>query len=185
MKKGPLVAAVAGVIVVIGVLMLLFGSGKDESPTSSSSTGSNAVSSAKALDACELFTEAEAQEVMPGAKKGDQSPDASTEDINVSTCSYTNNATTVADIKVATVVARSALTDTGVDSNKAVFGEGMPAGSEMVTGYGSDAYFTPALGQLNVLKDNNWIIISYGGTRPAENTLANAQLIADKLDIKQ
>lgn len=74
---------------------------------------------------------------------------------------------------------RSALSDSGASSNKAVFGAGIPEGSDKVTGYGEEAYLTSPLGQLNVLKDNNWIIISNGPTKLRDNTLTKAQQVAD------
>lgn len=133
------------------------------------------------IDACAVFTETEAQEVLgEAATKGTTTGPTSSDDINVSTCTYSNNATSAANIQLATVLVRSPKNSAGVDSNKAVFGNGKPQDVEMVQGYGVEAYYNADTGQLNVLKDNAWYIISNGLSSPSDRTLEDTKAVADK-----
>jgi hypothetical protein len=176
MKKGPLVAIIGGIILVAGVVGI-FILGKDTGNTADSNNAPT--TSYKALDACSLFTEQEAKTVLgSAATKGSDTVPSSTADINVSSCTYTNNAGVVSDIRVTTVLIRSALSDQGADSNKNAFNTGRPAGVEAVNGYGSDAYWNPAAGQLNILKDDAWMIINTGASLPTQRTLADTKVVA-------
>jgi hypothetical protein len=185
MKKSiVIISAVVVVVLVAGGVGLLLGSKDNSQDNTASVATKNAEKSGslKQLDACTLFTEADAKAIMgASATTGDNTPSTESDDIKISNCSYTNNATAVKDIKVITVTSRSPLTQTGVDSNKEAFTTQRPSGAETVSGYGDDAYWDPATYQMAILKDNNWIAIVYGGTNPTNNTLADAKLVADKV----
>lgn len=185
MKKSiVIISVVAAVVLIAGGVALLMGS-KDNSQDNTASVATKDAEksgSLKQLDACTLFTEADAKAIMgPSATTGDNTPATESDDIKITNCSYTNNATAVKDIKVITVTSRSPLTQTGVDSNKQAFTSQRPSGAETVSGYGDDAYWDPATYQLAILKDNNWIAVVYGDTNPTSNTLADAKLVADKV----
>lgn len=177
MKKSYIIIAVIGVVAIAAIAaLLLSNANKTNQQQTNNTNGQNFVT----LDACELFTEGEAKEILGAdASTGTNTPPASTDDLAVSNCTYSNNATKVSDIRSISILVRSPRTQAGVDSNKQAFGAGTPVGAQAVSGYGSEAYF--ASGQLNILKDNNWIIITFGGTNPSNNSLDDAKKVADKI----
>jgi len=151
-------------------------------------TGDNALIS---VDACDVLTETVAKQVLgEGASKGDTSAgNASSDDVSVSNCTYTfktvtsGSALAQAQSTTATgLLVRAAKTKAGAEGNKAVFGSSRPAGVQDVSGYGDKAYWNPTYGQLNILKGNNWYILShYTGVNPAQGTLDQAKQLADAL----
>lgn len=170
-------------LIIVLVVVLLAGGGyffynknkKDEKAEKAANTFVN-------IDACTVFTESEAQEVLgEAATKGETTAPTSSDDIHVSTCSYTNNGSSAANTQIATVLVRSPKNATGVDSNKAVFGNGKPQDVEVVQGYGTEAYYNADTGQLNVFKDNAWYIISNGLSSPSDRTLDDTKAVADKV----
>lgn len=185
MKKSlPLIIGIIAAIAIIGVTaaVLLTGDKKESTTSTGNKLTDHDHLSHTLPDACKIFTDADAKAVLgEGVQKGDDTPQASSDDIKVTNCSYTLPSSDVKKIKVATVVVRAPLTDEGIKSNEAVFGDGTPTGSEKVTGYGSDAYWTPGAGTLNILREHSWIMITYGTPNPTEHTLADARLVADKI----
>lgn len=132
------------------------------------------------VKACDAFTLNHAKQVLgDSAVEGSNTPDTSSSDITVSSCTYTTSGTAVKDIRIATLLARSAKTKAGADSNTAIFGSARPVGVQEVSGYGDAAFFDPKLGQLNILKEYNWYIMSVSGTNPANATVSDARKLAD------
>lgn len=138
-------------------------------------------------DACQLFVQTDADTVLGAGsvKSTTASADTSSDDIKVSNCTYTYNISPgdlpVTDyIVTASIVSRSARTTTGAESNESHF-VSLPEGAEVVEGYGEAAYWNPQFGQLNILKGNNWYILSNGPAVVGERTLNDALKLADTL----
>lgn len=188
-----LVLVVVGGILIVGGATYIFAQNKDDSSPNQSANQNVATgdSALIAVDACDVLTDAAAKQVLgQGATKGDTSAgEASSDDVSVSNCIYTYQANPggsiqqqLQDTTTASVLARAARTKTGADSNKAVFDAQKPAGVQDVSGYGDKAYWNPQFAQLNVLKGNNWYIISnYTGTSPSKATLDEAKKLADAI----
>ena len=176
-----LTIAILVIAAVIGTYLLL--NNKSSENTSSGSSSASSDKKLVALKACELLTLTEAKQLMgESATEGSNTSPTSSNDINVDTCSYINNATSVPAIRTVTVMARSALTSDGLDSNKEAFEAGGAAnqsGAVAVEGYGDKAFWDPTTHQLAILSGNTWIGIVYGGTNPANNTLDDAKKVAD------
>ena len=134
------------------------------------------------LDACKLFTEAEAKELLgPTATKKQENP-TSTKHIKETACSYGNNAEAVRDLRVATVTVRSALTEYGLETTDDVFDAAQrPPAAQTISGYGKDAYYNPATGQLQILTDSSWITVTNGPIPIDRRTLEDTKKVADKL----
>ena len=81
---------------------------------------------------------------------------------------------------VAAIAVRSALNDEGWAENQADFAAQQEANKvELVTGVGDEAFFIPASGQLNVLHEKSWLLITYGrGDSVATYTLNDAVKLA-------
>ena len=158
-------------------------SGKSTNAATSSSDSSN--QAFKPKQACNVFTLADAKQILgDSAKGGEVNGDTSSDDLAVSTCNYTQDAGSnvpVSASKSASILVRAPKTGAGITSNQNQFGNLKPADSQHVAGYGDNAYWDPQYGQLNVLKHNTWYIISYGPITPASRTLDQAKQLADIL----
>jgi len=183
-KKNITVGVVVMAVLAIGGFYVI--SSKQAAPSDNKQQSAvktnNAEAKLKVFDACKIFTLESAKQILGEATtlSPGTSP-ASNDDLKVSNCSYNNEAPTVADMRTASVLVRSPLTHTGSDDNKQAFGEQKPATAQSVAGYGQSAFWDTQTHQLNILQDNNWIIITHGGTNPANNTLEDAKKVADKL----
>ena len=176
-------SAVAVVVIAAGTGTYFALNNKSSEGSSQESKSVKTEKKLTAIKACELLTLAEAKQLMgESATEGSNTGPTSSNDINVDTCSYINNATSVPSIRTITVMARSALTNDGLGSNKEAFDTGGAANQNdaiAVDGYGEKAYWDPTTHQLAILDGNTWIGIVYGGTNPANNTLDDAKKVAD------
>lgn len=132
-------------------------------------------------NACDLLTMTEAKSLL-GDKtiNGVNQTPVQSGDLTISKCSYSDGLPDTANAVVAAIVVRSGINDAGILQNKKEFVAGKPsAGIQDVTGIGDSAYFNAGLGQLNVLKDSTWILVSYGsGASPQGNSLEDTETLA-------
>lgn len=180
MKKGLL--ALIGVLVVGGAVFFAVSSSKDdtgsdtknENTTSQKSTESAAVKGGK--NACEILTAEAAAQVLPGSTKSDAPmPATSSDNLDVSICTYSPSSAPYTSMSL---LARVAKDDTAAKANDYMFGAGKPSGTQDVAGVGDKAYWNPQYGQLNVLKDGNWYLITKTtGTNPAASVQSDAVAI--------
>jgi len=171
MKKNLTWIISGAVLVIISIILIIV-----------LSTGTNDKKDSKltsdTIEACSLFTEAEAKSTLgSAAQKGTESGPNSTKDIQASICSYNNGSTDPATFKTAAVIVRSPLSQKGANSNAAQFNK-LQSSAKEVSGYGEKAYWSPVFGQLNILKDNNWITVYYGSLSPQGRTLGDAEKVA-------
>jgi hypothetical protein len=138
--------------------------------------------------ACDVLALEDAQEAIgPQAVKPEESsnPGASSDDIEVTQCIYQTPATSVDAIKSqksVNILVRGAKTDNGAKSNRDVFlGPLKPEGVVDVDGYGEAAFWNPQFGQLNILKSDNWYILSVGPINPTEKKLEDAKNLAEQI----
>ncbi len=135
-------------------------------------------------DACEMFTREEAKELLGERllRATTQKP-AQTANTAVSKCGYTDGNPEAENMIVAAVVVRSGINDEGTQLNKTDFAKAKPKDNvKTVKDLGEDAYFDEKLGQLNVLRGHEWIILSYGvGEAPSLNTVDQAVELAHKV----
>lgn len=184
MKKSWLIILAAVVVFVgIGVTAVLAGKKDADKKGSNSATTQGEHSGLLGKkDACDYFTQATADALLgAGSQKGSMNADASSGDVSVTTCTYTSKADTLEEVrnmKAASVLLRVPLTETGAQSNETPF-ESRPEGAQDVSGYGDKAYWDPSMGQLNVLKDNTWLVITNGKSRVGDRTLGEAKKLAD------
>lgn len=131
-------------------------------------------------NACDLLTMDEAKSLLGESTiNGIHQTPVQSGDITTSQCGYSDGLVDTSNAVVAAVNIRSAINDAGIKLNKMQFESGKPTGVQDITGIGDEAYFNAGLGQLNILKDTTWIIVSYGsGANPQGNTLADDEKLA-------
>jgi hypothetical protein len=181
---------VIGVVLVaaaiVAVIIAMNGSKDHSDKPNTKATGATGQSTAfPQRKACGIFTLADAKQILgDSAKGGENGTPTSSGDLEVSTCSYTQDAGNNAPVsgsKSATLLVRAPKTGVGTTSNQNQFGYLKPAGSQPVTDYGDSAYWDPQYGQLNILKHNSWYVLSNGPITPSERTLDQAKALADIL----
>lgn len=136
--------------------------------------------------ACEIFTLADAKQLLGDNVKGGATPaDTSSQDVDVSTCNYLQDLSSsnvpVSSGKSATLTVKIPKTPNGIKSNQGQFGLIKPSDVMDVSGYGDSAYWDTEHGQLNILKNNTWYILSNGPASPSSRTLDDAKQMADLL----
>lgn len=190
MKRNVIIVVVLVVVAIICISISLLLNGKG-TVTSSEQTASTKSSSADMLPvaACDVLTEKIAKSAI-GNNLTDTPPAsaASTNDnLSVTNCNYSTKADVSAGgVKMSGVslLVRSALTNTGLDSNQQGFSSTKPSDAQTVSGIGDDAYYSAQYRQLNVLKGNNWYILSLYKDTLTNSTLAATKSLASKLEFK-
>lgn len=189
MRRGwPSVVAVILVLGAISSLILAVVSSRDHDDKTGSLKISFDPSSYKPKKACSIFTLADAKRVLGATVKGGASPaNSSSGDLTVSTCSYSKDLDSAAPVSAsqsATLLLRAPITTGGAESNNNQFGPLRPADAVNVSGYGQSAYWDPQFGQLDILKNNTWYILSTGPLTPSSRTLDQTKQLADILIAK-
>jgi hypothetical protein len=174
---------IIGVILIAAAAAVLFWAAKDSKSHDDKTAGANSSASmppAADNKACRIFTADDARTLMGGGVKPGQDPvSTASPDLNVSTCTYSLSA--ASDHKSASLLARVPITDKGITSNNNEFGPLKPTTVQDVGGYGDHAYWDAEHGQLNILKNNNWYILSFGSAAPSSRSLQQTQQLADLL----
>jgi hypothetical protein len=182
----------APVLVALLALLSLAGCGSDGGSATGGGTGPAVTSPeddqqgstsypTQARKACDVLTEAIAQKLLGQVSPATTpSQGTSSDDISVSTCVRTSTDTSVAKSASATLLMRVARNATGAQGNRAVF-DAPPPGAHEVEGYGDKAFWNPAFGQLNILSDGNWYILTLGPIDQKLHTLEQTRKLADAL----
>lgn len=175
-----------GAVLIGGAGVAVFLAADNVKDNKSKSTGpSNLSTTANSKKACSIFTLAEAKQLLGDtAKGGANRPENESGDLTVSSCIYSQSGGSNAPVtanKSASLLVRSPKTPDGVQSNINQFDVVKPASVQDVTDYGDKAYWDPDHGQLDILKNSNWYILSYGSPTPSTRTLDETKQLADLL----
>lgn len=174
----------------LGVILLLVAGGaifwaKDNGQAHDDKNTASSVQAKAPKQACSIFTLANAKQLLgDNAKGGDVGVSASTGNLQISTCKYSQDSGSnvpVSSTKSATLLMQAPKTSGGVTSNLNQFNTLKPADAQPVAGYGDSAYWDPQYGQLDILKNNTWYILSNGPITPSARTLDQATQMADLL----
>jgi len=134
--------------------------------------------------ACDIFTSSEAKELLgKDAISTNKTEPLQYENVSVSSCGYAQNTLDGSTMRVAAITVRSGINDTGVAQNKDEFTKSYSRSNvEVIEGIGDKAFYAPERGQLNILKERNWIVLSHGvGAAPHANTKEDLLLLASKV----
>ncbi|MET0997686.1 MAG: hypothetical protein ABWX73_03135 [Marmoricola sp.] len=134
-------------------------------------------------EACDVLTPAIAKSVLGSVGEASQPPPAtSNDDVRVTSCVRANAAASLDSPRSVSLLMRVAKSVSGARGNESVFAAGsLPDGAMEVLGYGQAAFWNPAFGQLNILKNGNWYILTSGPIDPRRHTLAETRILADAL----
>jgi hypothetical protein len=172
-KQTWLLVGVAVLIIAIGAGY--FVSKKHTKPTVSAQRNSSQTVAGPQVKACDIYTFNKAQEILGnGTKLSESSPDVKSGNTLVSTCTYTDGSTSPKTLQVSTVLVRSSTDNSSIQG----FTSAKPADAVAISGFGDQAYWNPTLGQLNILKGKNWVIISSGSGAVSGRTLEQPKQIA-------
>jgi len=185
---------IGGIIVIggIAVIFIFIGKGADVTNTETGKTVKVKTSGDKlaSVNACDILTADIAKGILGDtAERGNiQTTQATTKDVTVSDCVYTakidpSGKISISNKKGVNVLVRAAISSDGAKTNKDQFDSLRPTGTQDVSGFGDSAYYSPEFGQLNILKSNNWYIVTnYSGT--INGTLEADKNLASKLVLK-
>jgi hypothetical protein len=177
MKK-PVVIGITAVVIVAAIIIgVVAMSGKDDDTSKSdkkTTTSATTKDGYKLVGACDVLTESIGKKTAGDNATSTPSDDTKTDSINVSNCTYYGSK------GVAALLARSALNKEGADSNAQQF-KTLPEGAVKVDGLGESAYWAPQYAQLNVLKNNNWYIISAGPAQVSQRTVDQSKALANEI----
>lgn len=158
MKKQTLLL-IGIVILAIAIGGTLLVSKKQTKPTASAQQKSAKLVESTQVKACDIYTFNKAQEILgAGTQQGDTVPETRQGNTLVSTCTYTDGSSNPKTLQVSTVLVRSSTDNSSITG----FSSAKPADAITVSGFGDAAYWSPKLGQLNILKGKNWAIITSG-----------------------
>jgi hypothetical protein len=180
-----IIAAMLVIVAIAGILIARENSSDHTDKTGKSAAADRSPTFPK-RQACIIFKLADAKQVLGDNAKGGSNPiyDGPQGNLDVSSCNYTQDSGSNAPVtssKSASLLVRAPKTAAGITSNQNQFGPLKPADSQQVSGYGDNAYWDPQLGQLNILKNNTWYILSNGPITPSARTLDQAKTLADIL----
>lgn len=165
MKKVGIILAV--VIILGGLVGTFFLLNKKETKTDNENAATFIV-----FEACQLLTKDKAATILGvPATLGQEPSPSNSSDVKVTNCVYNNNASNFKDIVSVSLLVRAPLTQSGADSNITTFNDTSLVGDTAVEGYGEKAMWNSASGQLHILKDKNWMIVTFGKAQPTSRTL--------------
>lgn len=182
--------AIALVVLIAGGAAAYILIAKPAGDSATKSTDSVTVQPLSSVTACDILTEDVAKALLgedidrPDSTIGD----ASNTDISVTNCGYNTKITATSSaslpkISGVTLLARVAKTPAGAQSNTIGF-EDRPSGVENVEGIGDSAFYSPDFRQLNVLKGDNWYIVTYYVDSIMNASLETNKQLAEKLTFK-
>jgi hypothetical protein len=187
MKRNMLIGAGILALAIVAVVAIVLTQGNGSSGNGDKTSSAKPVY--KVVAACKAFSLKDAEAVLgAGATAGttNGTSDTSSDDVAVSTCSYSGGGSQdVQATKTVTVLARSAKSSAGAASNKAVFGKDKPVGKQDVPGVGDAAFWDSEMSQLDILQGNNWYIIgNMTGTHSNSGTLDASRAVYEQIKSK-
>jgi hypothetical protein len=141
--------------------------------------GDHNVQNGKILPCSEVFSLSTATSILGNTVSSSSSNGVTSQDDNdtVISCAYSNGSNSVSVVEH---IANN--TNLGASTNDVNFGSGLPSGAVGVGGYGDSAFWQQSTSQLNILKNNNWYLISY--SKQGSSSLSNAEQVASALQLK-
>jgi hypothetical protein len=176
---GLILAAAAALAIILAV-----DNSKDHKSSSSGPSNLSATTASK--QACSIFTLADAKPLLGASAKGGVNPiyDNPQADLSVTSCTYSQDSGSNAPVssnKTASLLVHAPTTPAGAQSNVNQFTQVKPADAESVSGYGDSAYWDAKHGQLDILKNNSWYILTFGPVTPSDRSLEQTKQLADSL----
>jgi hypothetical protein len=188
MKKNSIIGLIIVIITVGGVISFLL-LGRDDGILPTSTSQESSETSLDTVKACDILTKDVVTEMI-GDNLTDTNPasaEAVGNDILVTNCTYTTKADASSipvKISGANLLVRSAQTIDGSKSNEDSFTTSRPTDAQDIDGYGDSAFYSSQYRQLNVLKGNNWYILTVYKDNITNTTVELTTEMAQKLEFK-
>jgi len=135
----------------------------------------------KPINACDILSDADAGKYISGQYVNNTTTPEVTGNTATSKCSYTDLQKDATKTTVLALAIQSAINEKGTKQLKSDFESTKAASTdiESISGVGDEAFFTKTSGQLHVLSDRSWLIVSYGyGQSPQDNNITKSVEIA-------
>jgi len=169
-------------------LLALAGCGGGGGKTGDKSSGGSAELPNKSASACKILTIDVAKKFFGGESEAAQEAPAQnpTGAVEVTNCNYSSKVSfdNLDKMQQVGLLVRAAQNSTGASDNENAFKLQHGKKAQDVPGYGDQAFWDPGLGQFNILKHNNWYILTAGAVMPASRTLDEAKRLADLIKDK-
>lgn len=191
-----------GGIVVLVVIIGIVGTYLLTAKSSDNNSGSTSLVTSKGSDsplipvtACDVLTDDVVHEVIGKDVKKVTQPASATatasgsNDNNITLCSYMNSPAASSDASVtpkidgATLLVYSAKTTAGAKTNRTQFTT-TSQDTQKVDGLGDVAFYNKTFRQLNILKGNNWYVVTNFKDTILNSTLQDDIALAKKLQLK-
>lgn len=175
MKKTAGILTAIILVWVIAMLVVLAGPQGDnnEGKNTQKVVAPTVTTAEKTINTCDILTPALAAKLIGEGAETQPKSDTKSDEIHISNCVYTTSDETVR------LLARLPLGNEGIEANTAMFGPNKPNNVVNVSEYGDQAYWSAEFGQLHILKNNTWYILTVGSLEPQRRTLVQARNYAD------
>jgi len=134
----------------------------------------------EAFDACEVFTQAEAQKALGGPMEPEPVNPKARKPRVVSTCTWLYKK----DAKPASASVTFRFARSEDDAQRAFDGERLKFQTKPMLIGGASAFWSAKLGTLQLLKGRTWVVISVGGDKPADRDAEASKKVAEALEPK-
>lgn len=114
----------------------------------------------KSNEACNVFSYSQAKIILGDNNLTIDSDAKEIEGFTINSCSYSINSSE--SRQKASLLIRKSKNKTNSNEDKAQFSVYKPAGAENITGYGDAAYWNSDFGELHILNDGSWYVITNG-----------------------
>jgi hypothetical protein len=174
------IAILSVVSAIVAIFVIMFAN----APVAAPSPAPKSTAPAAAINACDLFTHADAKNIFGGLALVADTADSQGQisragDVASSTCIYADGKAVIVR-----VIARVGLTATSTDTLRQAFMAAHASG-QPVANLGDSAFWSPADANLSIFSGNAWLTVTRGGVaitdRNLNDTLPAAKIVVSHL----
>ena len=130
-------------------------------------------------EACDVLPHGQAKIILGEDNLTISSDTKEIEGFTIRSCSYTTNSKE--SRRKASLLIRKSINNTNSDADRAQFSVYQPASAKNIAGYGDAAYWNSDFGELHILNDGSWYVITNGPDNAEQRKLEDAKIIANFL----
>jgi hypothetical protein len=130
-------------------------------------------------EACDAFPHSQAKIILGENNLTISSDTKKIEGFTISRCSYSINSREPR--QKASLLIRKSMNNTNSNEDKAQFTVYQPSSAKNIADYGDAAYWNSDFGELHILNDGSWYVITNGPDNAEQRKLEDAKIIANFL----